>query len=388
MTHRALVLSDFSSFAGWHFKIDEVPGVLDRGDLRTATLRTWLEHHYHLEPIRMGWSSITLTRAGWDLAPSDFEKCDSNFPLRGLHERVTLATEPPLGLPARHLRRAMQSPRRQAVIVNIDDWREVEDGRTWSWWSLFSPRMLQAAASVEFLANNFSDSFSCKMWRALDRELIWNERTLLSARPFAVRPVTVRYFAQDHVASATFFESDVGKNALGLVASHLSTGERIWMANSAWADDLVGLSGERLSPRKAGSNAYAGYHEAACIYSAKPSPETRNVMALFDVDPESWTATHEYETILQFACRTSIRDPRSAAPLTFYVYDAAQADYLCSYLRKQPHVILTMELVDLGFANHRANRGGGSKKQFTEDEARERKRERMREQRAKAKLSR
>ena len=38
ITHKALMMADFSGFQGWHILIDETPVVLDRQDLRTRPL--------------------------------------------------------------------------------------------------------------------------------------------------------------------------------------------------------------------------------------------------------------------------------------------------------------------------------------------------------------
>ena len=87
---------------------------------------------------------------------------------------------------------------------------------------------------------------------------------------------------------------------------------------------------------------------AAMIYSARPSDNVRAVLGSVGVTPEEWTATTEWEAILQFVTRTSIRDVASGAEATVYVFDRQQADFLLSYFASQPHMIARGKYVDLG----------------------------------------
>lgn len=70
---------------------------------------------------------------------------------------------------------------------------------------------------------------------------------------------------------------------------------------------------------------------AAMIYSARPSDNVRAVLGSVGVTPEEWTATTEWETILQFVTRTSIRDVASGAETTVYVRQAGR--FLAGLLR-------------------------------------------------------
>ena len=366
ITHKALMMSDFSEFQGWHLLIDETPVVLDRQELRTRRSTEFFTRHYQLEPLNKEWSSVTLTRNGWETTPADLESDDVARSMRTFHQRVTLATPLPEHAPVK-IKRVAASVQ-PAVVTNLQDWKEMEDGRQWTWFSVWSPRQLEAFESVEFLANGFDKSVTFELIQTLNPHIEWEERRLTSSRTFQRRKVVIEYFAERHTASMSLFETIAGKSYLGLIRDHLADRDQIWMANERHADELVGMGGLKLQPHQAGSNAYAGYHAATAIYSAKPSAETRGVMNFLGIDPSAWTRSYEHEAILQFVCRTSIRTPESNASVHFAVYDRVQADYLASYFRDQQHCEVEMFATDLGFANvHRTVAGPRAKPLSVED---------------------
>ena len=269
--------------------------------------------------------------------------------MRTFHQRVTLAGPPPENAPVKIKRVAATI--QPAVLTNLYAWKEMEDGRQWTWFSVWSPRQLEAFESVEFFANGFDHSVTFELLRTLNPHIIWEERRLTSARTFQPRKVVIEYFAERHVASMSLFATEAGKSYLGLIRDHLANRDQIWMANERHAEELTGMGGQKLQPHQAGSNAYAGYDAATAIYAAKPSAETRGIMNFLGVDPTAWTRSYEHEAILQFACRTSVRTPESTATVHLTVYDRVQADYLTSYFREQSHCDVAMLATDLGFAN-------------------------------------
>lgn len=359
ITHKAMLMCDFSAFEGWHIIIDETPVVLDKQELKTARSVDFFQRHYQLDDAgHKAWRSVRLTREGWDMTGRDLEDDDCLKLLRVFHERVTAATPLPDDATARHTRRSHKATISQsAVIQNLKDWDDMADGRTWTWWSLWSPKQLAAFQSVEFMANGFEHSATFAFLKSMNPDVEWVEVPLTSTRTFAQRSVHIEYFAEQHVASKSLFETAAGQSYLTQIAQYLKHRNQIWMANDNHAASLVAMGGTQLRPQQAGSNQYSGYHAAACIYAAKPSQETRAVMGLMNVDPDIWTRSYEHEAILQFACRTSIRDPQSTAPVTITVYDRDQADYLRTYFEAQPHAVVSMQLVDLGFAQVRRAAG-------------------------------
>lgn len=376
ITHKAMMMSDFSDFAGWHIIIDETPVVLDRQELQTSQSREFFERNYELAEVNKAWSSVTLSRDGWSITPRDLEADDCFRLLRVFHERVTSATPLPLDATTRMARRAHDhDASRRAVIGNLKEWGDMVDGRRWSWWSLWSPHQLDAFESVEMMANGFDQSMTFKMLKTFNPSIEWVEVKLASSRTFTTRPVRIEYFADRHVASQTLFEDEAGKANLRAIGRYLSTRNQIWMANDRHAEHLDGIGGIQLHPHQAGSNQWAGIHNATCIYSAKPSEETRAVMEFMNVPATAWTHSHEFEAILQFACRTSIRDPQSDKAVTLTVYDKEQADYLATYFRAQPHCVVEVAHVDLGI-NDEIRQRGRKKVELTPEQADAKKAER------------
>jgi hypothetical protein len=358
ITHKAMMMSDFSGFEGWRVIIDETPVVLDRQELQTSQSREFFERNYELAEVNKAWSSVTLSCDGWTITPADLEADDCFRLLRVFHERVTSATPLPIDATTRMSRRAHDhEPSRRAVIGNIQEWGDMEDGRRWSWWSLWSPHQLDAFESIEMMANGFDQSMTFAMLKTFNPDIEWVEVKLGSSRQFKPRTVRIEYFAEKHVASQTLFDAEEGRANLRAIGRYLSKRDQIWMANDRHAEHLDGIGGIKLRPHQAGSNQWSGIHNATCIYSAKPSEETRAVMDFMNVPPSAWTHSHEFEAILQFAARTSIRDPQSGETVTLAVYDKDQADYLATYFRAQPHCLVEVTHVELGLVDEVRQRG-------------------------------
>jgi hypothetical protein len=371
VTHKALMMADFSGFGGWHCTIDETPVILDRQDLVTKRSSEFFERHYALESVHKDWSAVTLTATGWDTTGADLEADDGARYLKVFHDRVTDATPlPPGPVPARISNRAKQSGRQ--VICNLSDWSEMEDGRRWTWWSLWSPYQLSEFASVEFLANGFDQSVTFALLRSVWPEIDWYETHNASPRTFAHRSVRIEYFARRHVASKSFLESADGIDHLGRIGRYVAErGETyIWTANNAFAQHLSALSPDaKLRPHQAGSNRWDAINSATMVYAAKPSMESRAVMNLLAVDANVWVRSYEHEAILQFMCRTSVRNPASTDTVVLRVYDKAQADYLVRYFEAAPHVTVAAFCVDLGYANLVRTAAGVVARVLTPEEA-------------------
>lgn len=391
ITHRALLKCDFSHFVGWHIVIDETPAVIDQQALASKRSADFFARHYQLTPTgKEEWSSVTLTRQGWSATAADIEGDELAKSMRVFHERVTGASDAPAAdnLPVHILRRLETGANKRAVLANLTDWTEMEDGRRWTWWSLWSPKALEAFETVIFLGNGFEHSMSFQLMRTLHPEIEWRSVAMNASRAFKRRSVTIRYFARAHTASANLFAQAKGESYLRAIVEHLQScggdnQDQIWMTNDATVAALSGMPGARLQPMQAGSNAYADRHQATAIYSAKPAPEVRLIMDLLAIDPDVWTASNEYETILQFMTRTSLRDPDSTSPVHLTVYDEKQAQYLALYLNAQPYCDVDLMPVDLGFMD-RAHVGGRPKKPVLSVEEAEAKATARRKQNAEA----
>lgn len=367
ITHTAMMISDLSKFEGWHVWIDETPSVYMQEAFVSSVSHDFLERNFKLSPLSSdhAWHAMSMTETGWRTGLKEIAADSALSVYRNLYERVLACSQPPESLPKR-IRKDIHHDARRAVVCDLPDWSAAKDRRAWSYWSVWSPKSLNAFRTATVMANGFDRSLTFELFRKLEPDVDW-QRLEIPHRPFANRTVTIEYFAETHRASRYLFESDDGKANLQRIASHLKGEEQIWMTNERYAVSLREMGGLRLSPKQAGSNQYENRSAAACIYSAKPSPVQQEILTHIGLDPEVWTETNEHETILQFLARTSIRDPKATANVTLTVYDKVQAAYLQRYFENLPHCDVEMRLTDLGFAYVERGRGRPAKQKSDTD---------------------
>jgi hypothetical protein len=379
ITHEGMRMCDFTDFAGWSIWIDEVPDIMDNETMNIGVSRVIFESLYKLVPILTddgeltGWSEVECRDGGVDLAMIASDDIANG--LRAFHRRVLDA----------------KATNRRNVIVNGNDWSDFGGTKLCNWFSLWSPEHVSNFQSVTFLANAFTDSLTFQIMASMWPDIEWMEVKTNGGRNFLKRNVTIHYYTDSHVASRNLFASDGGKENLVKVCEDINkrVGDRphIWMCNKRDTDS-IDLVGRKLSPKQAGSNEYASVNTATCIYTVKPDADQRRVYELLGVDPAYYTETNERETILQFMCRTSVRDPQNTSDVDLFVYDKAQADYLLRYFERDArgYAVASTVLHDLGFAKVE-RKIGRPVIDRTADEKRELARQRKAAQRAKAKLA-
>jgi hypothetical protein len=251
------------------------------------------------------------------------------------------------------------------------------------------------------LGNDLMKSVTARCWLEHWPEFSWTPLSS-SSRAFLPRTVTITYFAEEHRASRSLFGSKQGQENLKKVADWLSTRgiaeDLIWTCNNDDQPLLETLMpGTWLRPKKAGSNSYSAYTNVAALYSAKPCDSLRAVMERLRLKPDWHTETAEFETILQFVCRGSIRVPNDQRPFRIFVYDRHQAEYLHRYFSAYQCGSVywaSLEFENLGFGYDKRDSKRGPKPKvlsFAEEAARKEKRkiddkERKRRDRAAAKL--
>lgn len=338
ITHEALKFANFEAFAGegWSLWIDEVPSVLDNDTHLFHVAWDKLDELYSLTPFEdERWSEVSLKNTGIDVAA--LALCDGSQVLRPFHRRVG-------------------DPRR-TVLVNVIDWSELSvKRRKMSWYSVWSPAELTTFDAVFMLGNALMNSLTARLWRRHWPEVKWVAMEA-PVRVFKPRRVKITYFAESHTATRKLFGSDKGKENLKQIARYLNGRglgrEMIWTCNRPDRAILSAMPGEWLTPKKAGSNGYAKRSHVAAIYTAKPDDSLKLVLERLGLSGQDHTETAEYETILQFICRGSIREPDDQSDFHIYVYDRRQADYLLTYFREHAlGYVLWPEIVleNLGFA--------------------------------------
>ncbi len=337
-THQAMMMSDLSAFVGWRIIIDEAPNVLTQQQVQSKCDRAFFEANYALTPLSEAWSQVTLKDAGRKLNGSDLQHDDSHRHLRLFHQRVA----------------ASSSDTSRAVICNLPSWAAMgSDNIQWTWWSIFSLNQLEAFETITILANRFMDSITARLLEVWSDDVEWIARSTFGQRKLSRRFVQISYFSE-RPSSIRFFETEVGQQNLSKIGMHIrnavSDDGFIWSANDVAAKALNLSSRSFLRPRQAGTDRYMHCTQAAMIYAAKPNQEVRGILRALDVDPIFWTQTAEFETILQFVTRTSIRDVASEATARVYVYSRDQAEYLKRFFDLQSHIDSDVAFIDLDLA--------------------------------------
>ncbi len=336
-THEALLMSDLTGFAGWHLVVDEVPRVLVTQQVQSKVDFDFFQTHYALTHLLGAWSKVTLTDAGRAITGSDLFQDDSHRHLRLFHQRVARSTGA-----------------ERSVICSLRRWEDMcEPNVVWIWWSLFSATELSPFETVQFLGNGFMNSVSTKMMQVWSPEVDWKPTSTSGERKLVRRKVSVRYFSEHRPASKSLFESEKGVDALRAIGQHVAAqvprDRIIWSSNECSKGALIHHlpRSAYLSPKQAGTSRWMARTHAAMFYAAKPNPNIRSVLDAIGIEHDAWIETTEYETVLQFVTRTSIRDVTSAEHATVYVFDRWQAAYIISFLSTQDHIDVDVEWVDL-----------------------------------------
>ena len=354
-THEALLRSDFSGFNGWQIVIDEVPRFLDFQEKRTPLDAAFFQRHYTLTGMADGWSTVDLTPAGRGLTAADVRNDDSHSHLNLFHARVLEAGQP-------------NGTRK--VMCNLPDWSEMKGKKvTWCWASVFSLRALDAFDRIELLGNRFSDDIGSRITFLLDREDVeWEPLPPLPAQAEAApRSVAIHFFS-DRPSGKVWFGSESGQQVLRGIGEHLSATlprKAIWTANENGDRDqpapkeVLALDKHTfVKPKQAGTNKFRKLHNAAIIYAAKPCQNLLSLLKVLGISPQVWTRSVEFEAVLQFATRTSVRDPKSTMPVSLWVFDREQALYLKEYFDAQPHITTSMIQVPLAIDIPPKRKGG------------------------------
>ena len=376
VTHEGMMMTDFDGFEGWTLIVDEVPTMFALHTYRTATDVAFFEEHYTLTPVNgvnTDWQLVGLTKAGEALDPSTIADCDGH---RYLH----------------HFHRRCRDPR-MGPVVNLATWQDMAGaGVEWVWWSLFHPSQIAAFSHRLFLGNGFTKSMSHALFDQPDIE--WQTVSHMGDRPLRHRHARIVYYS-DRPTSLFYLRGDDGQADLTKIGQHIAattSAPLFWSCNERLRlalDPHLTREAYRL-PRQAGTSTLMGFHHAAMFYAAKPKHEVEEAIVGLGSSADQWVSTNEYETILQFLTRTSVRDVSSSEDVTLHVFNRDQAIYLKTFFDSQPHITSSLEKVDLELSTQVKRVPGRKALVLTEDEreakklaAREKRKLAMRERRKK-----
>ena len=206
------------------------------------------------------------------------------------------------------------------------------------WWSLWTPEEASAFQTVTLAAAGF---FGSVAHRAMERwcgdGVEFVPRQIAPTAGRGQRRVIIRYFAERHIGSTTFWtETEDGGRCLHAIREWLRTNapaDQFWTCNSALVPYLDGyLPGTRCQPKLAGTNTLSQRTTCTMIYSAKAQEQDETAMRLFGISKEEVRASREDEDIKQFVLRGAPRDVDFAGDFFVNLYDRRQAEMLRDYL--------------------------------------------------------
>lgn len=375
ITHEALKMVDASEFSGWHLTIDETPSVWDKQSLsvNVDNSRDFLRDNYVIEPLTKTQSRIVMrSDEGFEpLSVRDLARDSFSKTATVLHQRI--------------------GSERIEVTTELSSWNELDaDNTAFEWSSIWSPEGLKAFSRVHVLANAFDRSVTFQLFTKKWPEIKWKKLDRPTQTRHARRKVTIHCYAWGHEAKRNLWNSAKGKANLRLIAmdvrNRIGDSGHIWMCNGddervlTYPDAEEGyiIPGYKLSPRQQGSNRYSAIHNATMLYTSKPTTSERAALREIGIDAQYVIDSREREVMVQFACRTSVRDAKSTEPVNLFVYDFAQANHLKEYFASTGFCDVEIECVDLGFGGYRPETAC-KKRELTEAEL-EAKREKQREQ--------
>ncbi|AXB77877.1 hypothetical protein [Novosphingobium sp. P6W] len=343
ITHEALKSADWSSFAGWHLVVDEIPNLWDHELRRTPAHAAHFQAHYGLE--RVVGTSFSIVSAKPN-APSlaDYQNDATASTWANFHKRITSG---------------------HGVYVNIHDWREMAlRNATWSWYSVWDIHELASFSEVWIVGNAFEHSVTYGLITALfctpanpEHQVTFESLpTTVTAHEWAKRSVRIRYFAKDHNAGSFLWHDDASpyKDAqhrwADWIAANSDDDNHYWTANlrhvTAWKGKIPG---QAISPKIAGSNEYRDLTTVSVCYSAKGNPAEISALKLFGITPAMVTRSREMEDLIQIVFRSSLRVADDTRPVDIRVYDLSQAEFLKSYFEVAGFPFeVDLEHVDIG----------------------------------------
>lgn len=376
ITHAALLGSlNHAAFEGWHLWIDEVPSLLISHVHSSSAIGPLMAAHYELNRLSPTISRVTL-KPDSDLPP----EAKRRLTVGDLMEDKFLAGWAEI---ARHCTSGAE------VLVNLGSWKEVPARKRWRTLSIFDCRRLTAFASIQIYGNAISHTVTYQ-WLEAHPEVDILQQALISPRSWLPRPVSINYFAQHHLLTASnkpVWEANLRRVEEWIREQKWSNIDaHFWMTNR---DISVALPGPRLEPMSHGLNHLQDRDSVTVLYRSKPDRDEARMFGQLGINRETLVHQREHEVIAQAVMRGSIRDPNCTNPFVATVYNTDQAERLRTFLAANYGMPVSVNRVELdGFVDEPARtRAAGRPRQFTDKQRESRQRDRMKIQRAKAKLS-
>lgn len=316
MTHESMMACDLSGFVDWHVRIDEVPNAVQTGKVTVgiAESRSFFRSSFTLDPVGDGWAHAKLNhvQANWKNRAGDAL-------LNRLGDFFKLAARP------------------QGAYVNVQSWKDVTE---FQWVSLWSPTLLEHAASLKIAAAAYLDSLGYKAAKEWWGDEIEEKKTEIpiDKKPRSGWPtIRIHYFTEGHEGTSKFWGESEGRRMIKAVCDYLvehAPDIGFWSGNEDVRDLMEWrVGGVMTKPKVAGSNEYRELQSCAFIYSSKRLPGDAALSGpLFKMSEADILAAREDEDIHQFVMRGVIRNESYGEGYDCYVYSKRQAEALATKL--------------------------------------------------------
>lgn len=343
MTHESMMACDLSGFIDWHIRIDEVPNAVQTGKVTIGTLesRKFFRDSFTLDPVGDGWAHAKLNNP-----QGDWKDRAGDPLLNRLGEFFKLAARP------------------QGAFVNIQSWTDVKE---FQWVSLWSPALLEHAASLKIAAAAYLDSLGYKASKEWWGDEIRETTTKIGDPRSGWPTIRVHYFTEGHEGTSTFWETSAGRKMIKAVCDYLVENVPdmgFWSGN----DEVQKLMEWRVSgvltrPKVAGSNEYRDLRSCAFIYSSKPLPGDEALSGpLFQMSKSDILAAREDEDIHQFVMRGIIRNETYSGDFDCYVYSKRQAEALAAKLDDIASTVEVIAVEEAGIVSETIKKPKGDQK--------------------------
>lgn len=309
MTHESMMACDLSGFVDWHIRIDEVPNAVQTGKVTIGTRETrdFFRNSFTLDPVGDDWAHAKLNNAqvNWKDRAGDAL-------VNRLSDFFKLAARP------------------QGAYINVQSWKDVKQ---FQWVSMWSPTLLEHAASLKIAAAAYLDSLGYKAAKKWWGDEIEEKETNIGDPRVGWPTIRVHYFTEGHEGTSTFWGRSEGRKMIKAVCDHLSKLEPeigFWSGNDEVRNLMEWRVGGVLTrPKVAGSNKYRELRSCAFIYSSKPLPGDEALRGpLFEMSEADILAAREDEDIHQFVMRGVVRNESYEENYDCYVYSKRQAEAL------------------------------------------------------------
>jgi hypothetical protein len=312
MTHESMMTCDLSGFVDWHIRIDEVPNAVQTGKVTigTAETRSFFRNSFTLDPVDE-WAHAKLNNA-----QANWKERAGDALINRLGDFFKLAARP------------------QGAYVNVLSWKDVKE---FQWVSLWSPTLLEHAASLKIAAAAYLDSLGYKAAKEWWGDEIAATETKIGDPRSGWPTIRVHYFTEGHEGTSNFWGKSDGRKMIKAVCDYLV--EHVpdigfWSGNEVVQHLMEWRVGGVLTkPKVAGSNEYRDLRSCAFIYSSKPLPGDEALSGpLFKRAKVDILAAREDEDIHQFVMRGIIRNQSYEEDYDCYVYSKRQAEALAAQL--------------------------------------------------------